>query len=71
MRYFWITAGLVRREQCGDVSTVVLSCRALVYGLVRMYVDGHFPEWQSEGEPAVWMERALSDFIQRLRKDCG
>ncbi|WCR19540.1 hypothetical protein [Paracoccus alcaliphilus] len=53
------------------MSTVGLSCRALVYGLVRMYVDGHFPEWQPEGEPAVWMERALSDFIQRLRKDCG
>lgn len=50
-----------------DIGTILLSCRALVYGLARMYVDGHFPEWQPDGQPAPWMEKALADYVLRLR----
>lgn len=50
-----------------DIDTIVLSCRAFVYGLGRMWTDGHFPEWQKDGDPEVWTRRALSDFIVRLR----
>jgi AcrR family transcriptional regulator len=49
-----------------DIDTVVLSSRAFVYGLARMFADGHFPEWQAEGDPVELMERALADFIARL-----
>ena len=50
-----------------DIDTLVLSCRALVYGLARMHVDGHFLEWQPEGDPAEWMKRSLALFIRKLR----
>ncbi len=56
-----------RMRPDADPQTVLLSCRALVYGLCRMFVDGHFPEWQPEGDPRQWMERALRDFIASLR----
>lgn len=50
-----------------DIDTVILDCRAIVYGLSRMYSDGHFPDWQPSGEPYEWMKRGLSTFISRLR----
>ena len=53
-----------------DIDTLVLSCRALVYGLARMLVDGHFPEWQPDGNPAQWMKRSLALFIRELREHC-
>lgn len=58
--------GQMRRDV--DVETVLLSCRALVYGLARMFVDGHFPEWQPEGDPPDWMKRSLAQFVQDLRR---
>ena len=54
-----------------DPAAILLSCRATVYGLARMYVDGHFPEWQPEGDPSDWMTRALALFIQTLRGNEG
>lgn len=51
-----------------DPDTVLLSCRALVYGLARMFVDGHFPEWRPEGDPPDWMRRSLKQFIRDLRR---
>ncbi len=51
-----------------EIDTLVLSCRAFVYGLARMFADGHFPEWQPDGDPGTGMERALADFIGRLRR---
>lgn len=50
-----------------DIDTVILDCRAVVYGLSRMYSDGHFPDWQPNGDPFDWMKRGLSTFISRLR----
>lgn len=50
-----------------DIEIIVLNCRAMVYGLSRMYTDGHFRDWQPEGDPFDWMKRGLSGFIARLR----
>ena len=50
-----------------QVATIVLSCRAFVYGLARMAVDGHFPEWHMSEEPIDATRTALHLFIQRLR----
>lgn len=60
------SGGQIRRDV--DVETVLLSCRALVYGLARMFVDGHFPEWRPEGDPSDWMKRSLAQFIRDLRR---
>jgi AcrR family transcriptional regulator len=49
------------------IDSVVLSCRAFVYGLARMAVDGHFPEWHPSEEPAIATKRALRAFIDGLR----
>jgi AcrR family transcriptional regulator len=49
------------------IDNVVLSCRAFVYGLARMAVDGHFPEWHPSEEPAVAATRALKAFIDGMR----
>lgn len=48
--------------------TVLLSCRALVYGLARMVIDGQFPEWQPKGNPRDWSRRSLAQFIEVLRR---
>lgn len=50
-----------------DIDTVILDSRAIVYGLARMYTDGHFPDWQPHGDPFDWMKRGLSAFTARLR----
>lgn len=50
-----------------DPETVLLSCRALVYGLSRMLIDGHFPEWCPDGDPCNWMRQSLDHFIRDLR----
>ncbi len=50
-----------------DVEDVMLSARALVYGLARMYIDGHFPEWKVSRPPEDAMRRALDLFIEGLR----
>jgi AcrR family transcriptional regulator len=50
------------------IDSVILACRAFVYGLARMAVDGHFPEWHPSEEPAVATRKALSAFIDGLRR---
>ncbi|NHF72892.1 TetR/AcrR family transcriptional regulator [Paracoccus xiamenensis] len=50
-----------------DIETIILDSRAMVYGLSRMYTDGHFRDWQPDGDPFEWMKRGLSAFIARLR----
>jgi AcrR family transcriptional regulator len=64
---------LTQARQTGDlapdlqVDTIVLSCRAFVYGLARMAVDGHFPEWNPCDQPLDTSRTALGAFIYRLR----
>lgn len=53
--------------QEADPQAVLLSCRALVYGLSRMLIDGHFPEWCPQGDPLEWMRQSLDHFIRDLR----
>ena len=45
---------------------LILSSRAFIYGVVRMWIDGHFKEWQVEGPPDAAMHRALDLFIALL-----
>lgn len=41
-----------------------LVCRALVYGLARMAIDGHFEEWNiARGQQARTVDRVLDEFI--------
>jgi AcrR family transcriptional regulator len=50
-----------------DIARTVLEARALVYGLARMYVDGHFAQWGIPGEAAeASMRRVLLMFIASL-----
>ena len=60
------------RDQDGlrdpDIARVALSCRAMVYGLARMYVDGHFPQWAvAPHEIEREMRIALERFLDGLR----
>ncbi len=61
--------GQMRPE--ADPETVLLSCRALVYGLSRMLIDGHFPEWSPQAAPLTSMRKALDHFVQDLRPFSG
>jgi AcrR family transcriptional regulator len=50
-----------------DIDQAVLEMRAIAYGLARMFVDGHLPQWGiSEAEPRQRMETTLDDFLARL-----
>ena len=52
-----------------EIGAIRLAGRALVYGLARMAVDGHFPEWGVAGETADRsMRRALDLFIDGIRQ---
>jgi AcrR family transcriptional regulator len=44
-----------------DLSYVQLAMRAIAYGLARMYVDGHFPQW---GVPDDHAETAMHAVIE-------
>lgn len=57
--------GHIRQDANPEV--VLLSCRALVYGLSRMLIDGHFPEWCPQGDPLHWMRQSVDHFIRDLR----
>jgi AcrR family transcriptional regulator len=45
---------------------VVVNARAFAYGLARMAVDGHFPEWRVTGAPRKAAEHALGFYIRTL-----
>ena len=49
-----------------DLDYVVLTARALVYGLARMAIDGHFPRWHPSEPPPQAMRQALSLFIGQI-----
>lgn len=52
-----------------DSTSLVLSARAFVYGLARMYIDGHFPEWDTSGvAPETAMKRALALFMNSITR---
>lgn len=59
-------AGLLRDGL--DEDSLMLMLRAFAYGVVRMWIDGHFHEWQVERPPAEAMAGALELFISLLRR---
>lgn len=58
--------GLLR----GARESIPLSARALAYGLARMYVDGHLPQWGVKRQGAMLAMRAsLDQFIAGIASD--
>ena len=49
-----------------DFDHLVLAARALVYGLARMAIDGHFPRWHPSEPPPQAARHALRLFIGRI-----
>jgi AcrR family transcriptional regulator len=50
-----------------DIDQAMLELRAMAYGLARMFVDGHLPQWGvGNAEARERMEAALDDLIARL-----
>ena len=49
-----------------NVDHVVLTARALVYGLARMAIDGHFPRWHPSEPLPQAMRHALRLFITQI-----
>ena len=50
-----------------DIQQIVFAARAFVYGLARMAVDGHLPEWHVQESPDLATQKALHLFIEQLR----
>jgi len=45
-----------------------VQARALVYGLGRMWVDGHCAQWGGQKHARRAMAHVLDDFIRQLRR---
>ncbi len=70
-----MTRGLIaqaRRRgmlQTGDLRLIQLAGRALVYGLCRMYIDGHLPRWGvAEKEVGEISQEAFNLFIAGISR---
>jgi AcrR family transcriptional regulator len=50
-----------------DIDSLVLLTRAFGYGLARMAIDGHFPEWHAFEPPADAVPKALRLFMGLLK----
>jgi AcrR family transcriptional regulator len=57
-------AGCIRRD--ASPHEIVVNARAFAYGLARMAVDGHFPEWHMEGAPRKAAGEALGFYVRML-----
>ena len=47
----------------------MFASRAFIYGVARMWIDGHFREWKVEKPPAKAMSDALDMFIDMIGVD--
>lgn len=56
-----------------DLDQVILQVRAMAYGLARMFVDGHLPQWGvPDVQPLARLEAALEGLLPWLLGDnCG
>lgn len=63
-----LTDARARGQIAGDLNfdDLVLGARALVYGLARMAIDGHFPEWNVAEPSSEAMHQTLHLFIGRI-----
>ena len=59
--------GRLRTGISGD--DLVFSCRAFIYGVARMWIDGHFEEWKVEKPAPQAMSAALDLFIAMIRAE--
>lgn len=57
------------QSTAGDIERAQLASRALVYGLARMAVDGHFPEWRLRGQSTQGAVATTLDFFIALLRD--
>ena len=51
-----------------DADDLIYMARAFIYGTVRMWTDGHYPEWRITRPPEDAMRRTLELFIGLLRQ---
>ncbi|WP_426130392.1 TetR/AcrR family transcriptional regulator [Pararhizobium sp. PWRC1-1] len=58
-------SGLLREGL--DFDHLVLGARALVYGLARMAVDGHMPEWHQTKSPINAVQLSMGLYISQIR----
>lgn len=49
-----------------DPDSLVFAARGFVYGIARMWIDGHFQEWRVEGPPATAIMAAFDLFITAI-----
>ena len=54
-----------------DPETLMLSLRAFTYGVARMWIDGHFPEWRVERPAPQATSNALDLFIALIDAQVG
>ncbi len=60
-------AGQARQLRFADPAHIELAARALVYGLARMAIDGHFAQWRIAGEtPEQSMQAVLDLFMASI-----
>ena len=53
-----------------DLAETRIAGRALVYGLARMYIDGHFAQWAAAGQSAEQTAlNALKHFVTLIRNE--
>jgi AcrR family transcriptional regulator len=57
-------AGRIRSD--ASPHDLVVNARAFAYGVARMAVDGHFPEWHVTGVPREAAEHALACYVRML-----
>lgn len=51
----------------GRLAPVLLEARALSYGLARMYIDNHLPQWDvAEGGERAAMEKVFDHYVEGL-----
>ncbi|MFM5884190.1 MAG: TetR/AcrR family transcriptional regulator [Novosphingobium sp.] len=64
----WVERARTRGELRAGLgtATVLLASRAQVYGLARMWCDGHLREWHSGADPAAAIQAGLDLFIDGL-----
>ncbi|MFI5316070.1 MAG: TetR/AcrR family transcriptional regulator [Myxococcota bacterium] len=65
-----VADGQRRGRMCAaDPATVELTAKALSYGLARMYVDGHFPQWGvAKRDAEAAMQRVLDFFLALITR---
>jgi AcrR family transcriptional regulator len=59
--------GMLRQN---DFAIVPLASRAISYGIARMYIDGHFAQWQVKERDAAWAFGAVFDlFLKGIARE--